>query len=187
MFIIQLPNEILIDIFKRIKILINVIDVCRQFRDTIVNPSFKIQWLSFHYEIFPSQYIIDLGFTFFDIETVKTIFNSKNFFIDKTKESDIIDVIAEVGIELHLTKKLENRVKALEIFMVIGYNQFLGYYYEKGYGGLEINIEKAMEYYKISAYEDNDSYVMCRYALYLIESNKDYDGKLKTYRYEEIN
>ncbi|CAG8527503.1 10868_t:CDS:1 [Scutellospora calospora] len=59
------------------------------------------------------------------------------------------------AIQLHQTRSYENRVYALKIFKELKNNYWIGYYYEQGYGGLNIDIEKAKKYYQIASFEEN--------------------------------
>ncbi|CAG8443448.1 8371_t:CDS:1 [Scutellospora calospora] len=96
-------------------------------------------------------------------------------------------ILLHVAINLHRTKDVKNRVKALSIFEIIDSLYWLGYYHEHGYGGLEINDEKAMNYYKKSVYRENyykksvygknEINAMCRYAIYLIKTSEKKENR----------
>ncbi|CAG8605403.1 4712_t:CDS:1 [Scutellospora calospora] len=132
----SLPNEILVNIFIHVRILINVIFVCKRFKIIIVNPFFKIEWLSYHN-------LTSRNHTFFDRETIETIK------IKFTKE-----FVTRLAMNLHITNSLENRKKAFEIFNKINCNLWLGYYYQHGYHFVEIDEDKALKYYHMASNED---------------------------------
>ncbi|CAG8583208.1 2190_t:CDS:1 [Scutellospora calospora] len=136
MSILNFPNEILVDIFIHVRILINVIFVCKDFKIIIVDPSFKIKWLSYHN-------LTSRNHTFFDTETIETIK------IKFTKE-----FITRLAMNLHITNSLENRKKAFEIFNEINCNLWLGYYYQHGFQFVEIDENKALKYYHMASIED---------------------------------
>ncbi|CAG8458354.1 6321_t:CDS:1 [Scutellospora calospora] len=104
--------------------------------------------------------------------------NNKNKFIDDNK--NIERILLHIATNLHTTKKDDNRVKALSIFKIIENQYWLGYYYQQGYGSLEIDETKAMEYLKKSIHIENYPDAMCRYAIHLIKtSERKEDGKIK--------
>ncbi|CAG8747761.1 14294_t:CDS:2 [Cetraspora pellucida] len=76
------------------------------------------------------------------------------------------------AIELHKSEIHENRVEALKIFREIKQLYWIGYYHHYGYGGLEINIDKAMKYYHIASLENNAE-AMIRLSNLIIGKNQE--------------
>ncbi|CAG8592877.1 10881_t:CDS:1 [Cetraspora pellucida] len=61
------------------------------------------------------------------------------------------------AIKLHKTGFPENRLKAFKIFEENKNYFWLGYYHQYGYANLEIDEEKACNYYELAFYEDNNN------------------------------
>ncbi|CAG8583228.1 2191_t:CDS:1, partial [Scutellospora calospora] len=73
----ELPNEILITIFKELRDLKSLIVTCRQFYEIIIDPYFKVEW--FHHNIFNISEIIQLGSIFFDKRVVEILKNNDKY------------------------------------------------------------------------------------------------------------
>ncbi|CAG8479756.1 9939_t:CDS:2 [Scutellospora calospora] len=179
--IIDFPNEILSDIFLYIKYSKNSIIACKCFSRIITAPVFKTKWFILYHESFSYSDVLRLGFNFFDIEVIKLLIGKKDLFIIH----DIMDIALCIAIDLHKTQSDKNRVLSLEIFTLIDCKHWIGYYHEQRYGRLKINKEKAIEYFRLSAYEENNSDVIYRYAGYIINTNKNKE-KLERDKCKEI-
>ncbi|CAG8684205.1 10568_t:CDS:1, partial [Scutellospora calospora] len=132
-------------------------------------PFFKVEWIVYNYKIFNTIKIFQLRHKFFDIQVIKIISEMKKSYIIKK----LLELIFDVAFTLHNTKDDNNRIKALNIFKELKNNYWLGYYHDQGYGGLKIDKEKAMEYYKISVHQE-EGYpdAINRYAFYLLNTSK---------------
>ncbi|CAG8449240.1 8818_t:CDS:10 [Cetraspora pellucida] len=76
--LLNLPYEILNNIFKQIKILNNVIIICKFISLLVKNHQFKSDWIIYHYgKAHALFYAIGLGPSFIDIDTVKVIIQKK--------------------------------------------------------------------------------------------------------------
>ncbi|CAG8605417.1 4713_t:CDS:1, partial [Scutellospora calospora] len=73
----ELPNEILITIFKELRDLKNLIITCRQFYEIIIDPYFKVEW--YHHNSFNISEITQLGFVFFDEKVIEILKNNDKY------------------------------------------------------------------------------------------------------------
>ncbi|CAG8441453.1 4362_t:CDS:1 [Scutellospora calospora] len=83
------------------------------------------------------------------------------------KQKEINDAIT-----LHRTKIHENRIEALKVFQKYKVSYWLAIYYEKGYGGLEIDENKALKYYRISTLKGVSNSAL-KEALLLLKTHKE--------------
>ncbi|CAG8613389.1 10101_t:CDS:2, partial [Scutellospora calospora] len=61
------------------------------------------------------------------------------------------------------------------------------YYHEYGYSDLEIDVIKAMEFYKKSIHKENHPDAMYRYTIYLIEINQKRENRNILYYGKLVN
>ena len=88
----------------------------------------------------------------FNFENLLYEFNNhdklKTFLIGN-KKTKIFDMRYFKAIELHRTILPKNHFEALKLFQEIKNYYWIGYYHEFGFGGLDVDIEKAKEYHRL--------------------------------------